>query len=279
MVELYSHSPVHLHGVVLNQLSRGITLPCLVNMKAGNQFCIMLKVTSLLHSNNLLTAKSIYLPILIDKCLFHNYALCKYNCQPLYNPARTVSSRIYHHADIHPSLQLFFSSTVFLRGCARACRTISSVITSFYDALSIWTIFWNSRMRETLPRQFSGATVENHYTFKQDSRCVGPDSNWAPPEYNARLTKRLNKFYSDKWNHLDTQMHRMSSDKEQVVTVCTGLSWLRTSGRFFWWPWRVFVFHSNSWITTECAFSLPLSLIVYILEQVGVFLKVGKSGN
>lgn len=72
----------------------------------------------------------------------------------------------------------------------------------------------------------------------------------------------------------------MSFEKEQVVIVCTGLSWLGISGRFFWWPWRAFVFHSNSWITTECALSLPLSPIVCILEQVGVFFffKWGKEG-
>jgi hypothetical protein len=35
-VDLYIHSPIRLHGIVLNQLSTGITLPIHFFMKVGN---------------------------------------------------------------------------------------------------------------------------------------------------------------------------------------------------------------------------------------------------
>jgi hypothetical protein len=40
MVELYLHSPVCLHGIVLNELSTGTTLPLLA------EFCVYLLVTA-----------------------------------------------------------------------------------------------------------------------------------------------------------------------------------------------------------------------------------------
>jgi hypothetical protein len=63
-----------------------------------------------------------------------------------------------------------------------------------YDAVSIWTIrrqivgwLMNWKQSKYMPSICIEGLKKTTWNYSQDSRCPGPDTNWAPPKYKPRM--------------------------------------------------------------------------------------------